>query len=321
MTSELGNAPRIKEQASEWLARRMLGPWGETDQAALDAWLAQSLAHEIAFLRMEAGWSRTERLTVLRGSGKPLPRPAANPRPARFRVAAALAVVAVAGVYGAYVLSGSQSQTYATAVGGHKIITLSDGSRIELNTDTAIRTTFRASRRDVALLKGEAYFQVEHDAARPFVVSAAGHRVTDLGTKFLIRQNGNRLQVSLIEGKAELESVGEGVQQHSVELTPGDVAVASAEALNVFRKPEKELHDELGWRRGVIVFSHTTLAAAAAEFNRYNSTKIVIADAQIGNRMIGATLAVHDVEAFADVAHEIFGLNIQKHGNEILISR
>lgn len=321
MIAESGSAPRVKEQASEWIARRMLGPWSDADQSALDAWLAESLAHEVAFVRMEAGWSRTERLTVLRDPGKPLPRPATNSRPAGFRLAAMLALVATIGLAGAYVLSASQSQTYATPIGGHQIITLSDGSRIELNTDTAIRADFRASRREITLLKGEAYFQVEHDASRPFVVTVAGHRVTDLGTKFLIRKDGSQLQVSLIEGRAELQSVGDGVQQHSVVLTPGDVAVASADALNVSRKPDKELHDELGWRRGVIVFSHATLAAAATEFNRYNATKIVIANAQIGNRVIGATLAVHDVNAFADVAREIFGLKVHRHGNEILISR
>lgn len=321
MISEPEGAPHIKEQASEWIARRMLGPWSDADQAALDAWLAASLAHEIAFMRMEAGWNRTERLAALRDPGEPFPRPIIKSRPASYRVAAILAVVTALGIAGVFIPRGSESQTYATPVGGHQIITLSDGSRIELNTDTAIRTNVRASRREVTLLKGEAYFQVEHDAARPFVVTVAGHRVIDLGTKFLIRKEEGRLQVSLIEGRAELQSADNDIQQHSVVLTPGDVAVASADALSVSRRPTKELHNELGWRRGVIVFSHTTLGDAAAEFNRYNATKIVIADPQIGSRVIGATLAVHDVDAFADVAREIFGLRVQKQKNEILITR
>lgn len=321
MIAETGSALRVKEQASEWIARRMLGPWGDGDQVALDAWLTESLAHEIAFMRMEAGWSRTERLTALRDPGMPISRPASRSRKATFRVAMALVAVAVLGAGGAYVLRGTQGQTYATPVGGHQIIMLSDGSRIELNTNTAIRTDFHATRREIALLRGEAYFQVEHDATRPFVVTAAGHRVTDLGTKFLVRKDGDRLQVSLIEGRAELESLGGNAQQHSVVLTPGDFAVASADALDVSRKPDKELHDELGWRRGVIVFSHVTLGDAAVEFNRYNATKIVIAGAQARAHVIGATLAVHDVEAFADVARDIFGLKAQRHGNEILISR
>jgi transmembrane sensor len=315
------SAAEIREKASEWLARRMLGPWSETEEAALSAWRAQSLAHEIAYLRMEAGWSRTERLSVLRDPGKPATRFSSKHRTIAFRIAAACIVAtALAGVASFYTPP-SNEQIYSTAVGGHKIITLTDGSRIELNTDTAIRTSFKSSRRAVALLKGEAYFQVEHDAQRPFVVTVDKHEVIDLGTKFLIRKDAGEVKVSLIEGRAELKSANSAIQQHSVVLTPGDVAVASAQSLSVVRKPEKVLHDELGWQRGVIVFNHTSLGEAAAEFNRYNATKIVIADETARKRVIGATLAAHDVDAFADVAREVFGLRIRKKPGEILITR
>jgi transmembrane sensor len=315
------SAVEIREKASEWIARRMLGPWSETDEAALAAWRTQSLSHEIAYLRMEAGWSRTERLSVLRDPGKLAPRVPSKYRTISFRVAVAcVAATALVGVASFYAPP-SNEQIYSTAVGGHKIITLTDGSRIELNTDTVIRTSFKSSRRAVTLLKGEAYFQVEHDVQRPFVVMADRHEVIDLGTKFLIRKNAGEVKVSLIEGQAELKSADSAIQQHSVVLTPGDVAVASAQSLSVVRKSEKVLHDELGWQRGVIVFSHTSLAQAAAEFNRYNATKIVIADETARKRLIGATLAAHDVDAFADVAREVFGLRIQKKPGEILITR
>ncbi len=316
------SAPEIREQAAHWLARRTLGPWDENDHIALNAWLSQSLAHDIEFLRMEAGWNRTERLTALRDPSKPrsMAQRSARSRPMLFRAAAILVMAAALSTGGFFLIPGSRGEAYSTPVGGHKIITLADGSRIELNTDTVIHTDFRPSRREVTLLKGEAYFQIEHDAARPFVVMAAQHRVTDLGTKFLVRNEFGSVQVSLFEGKAELRSASDVIQQHSVVLTPGDVAVASAHSLSVSRRPDKELHDELGWQRGVIVFSHTTLAAAASEFNRYNETKIVIADAEARNRVIGATLPAHDVEAFADVAREIFGLRIQRRKNEIVIS-
>lgn len=312
----------VREQAADWVARRTIGPWNAGDQEVLDAWLSQSPIHEIEFLRMEAGWSRTERLTALREPGKPQSAPrGAKPSSMLFRGAAVLAMVATLGA-GTFFLTAARNgtETYSTRVGGQKVITLADGSRIELNTDTVLHTNFSRSRREVTLLRGEAYFQIQHDAVRPFVVLAANHRVTDLGTKFLVRNEAGGVQVSLLEGKAELQSANEGIQQHSVVLMPGDVAVASAHALSVSRKPEKELHDELGWRRGVIVLSHMTLANAAAEFNRYNTTKIVIADADARNRMIGATLPAHDVEAFAETVREIFGLHIEKRANEIVIS-
>lgn len=321
MNDRAVTALEVREQAADWLARRMIGPWEASDQAELEAWLAQSPAHEIEFLRMETGWGRTERLTALRKPGKLQSRPAKS-HSLLFRGAAVLAVSAILGA-GAFFLTTQQGnpEIYSTRVGGQKLITLADGSRIELNTNTVLRTNFSRSRREVTLLRGEAYFQVQHDAGRPFVVLAANHRVTDLGTKFLVRNEKDGVQVSLLEGKAELQSANDGIQQHSVILLPGDIAVASAHALNVSRKPEKELHDELGWRRGVIVLSHMTLGDAAAEFNRYNTTKIIIADEEARKRVIGATLPAHDVAAFADVAREIFGLHIEKRANEIVVTR
>jgi len=317
------NAREITEQAAKWIARRSFDSWNEQDQAALDTWLAQSLSHEIAFIRMEAGWSKTERLSVLRARANlaSVSNGAEKSRPFLIRAAVVLLALATFGAAGMRYMSRPVTQDYSTPVGGHKLIALADGSKIELNTDTVVRTNFSAAAREVQLLRGEVYFQIRHDAARPFVVMAAQHRVTDLGTKFFVRNDENRVRVALIEGSAELKSDDSSIQRHSVVLTPGDVAIASATSLSVSRKPTRELSNELGWRRGVIVFNHASLAAAAAEFNRYNITKVVIADAKAGQRIIGATLSVHDVQAFADVAHEVFGLHIEKRGGAIVISR
>ncbi len=315
------DARKIAERVAEWISRRSFESWNDQDQTELDAWLAQSLTHELAFLRMEAGWSKTERLTALRSQGSTSADTPTRARPLLIRAVAILLAVAALGGAGAFYLSGSVKQDYSTPVGGHRIIALDDGSKIELNTDTILRTDFGARTRQVQLLKGEAYFQVKHDAARPFVVTVAQHRVTDLGTKFFVRDDDNRVQVSLVEGRAELKSDDASIQQHSVVLTPGDVAIASDMSLSVSRKPAHELSDELGWRRGVLIFSHASLAEAAAEFNRYNTVKIIIADEKEGRRIIGATLPVHGVEAFAEVAHEVFGLHTEKRGDAIVISR
>ena len=75
-------------------------------------------------------------------------------------------------------------------------------------------------------------------------------------------------------------------------LTPGDVVIATAEFDVRDAETVRTLTSELGWRRGVLVFEHTTLADAAAEFNRYNREKLVIADTAAGRRTIGGTFPV-----------------------------
>src|SRR6185312_7252115 len=99
----------------------------------------------------------------------------------------------------------------------------------------------------------EALFEVKHDARHPFTVIASDHKITDLGTKFVVRQSGSRVEVALIEGRAQFESIG-GSTPRSTELTSGEVAVATGNSMSVTRLPVKQVSDELAWRRGLLVF-------------------------------------------------------------------
>ena len=228
-------------------------------------------------------------------------------------------VIAVAGLAAANYLLVPKDQVFSTPVGGRETIRLSDGSIIELNTNTQLRIRASATARLVTLDKGEAYFHVRHDAQRPFVATADDGRVVDLGTKFVVREGADHLEVALVEGRARFESANPKAK--TAVLTPGDVVVATADSVSVTRRSAHELSDALGWRRGVLVFDHTTLADAAAELNRYNSEKIVIADPDVRRRIIGATIPVNGVEAFTRVAQQIFGIHVEKSGGEIIISR
>ena len=175
--------------------------------------------------------------------------------------------------------------------------------------------------RQVWLDKGEALFQIKHDAAHPFTVTAGDHKITDLGTKFLVRQDDGRLQVTLLEGRARLDSTGVWARHQSVELSPGDVAVATANSLSLIRKPEKALSEELGWRRGLLIFDRTSLADAIAEINRYNTQKLIIGDPSISKLAIDGTFPIHAVPDFTEVAQAVFGLRVEKRGDQTLISR
>ena len=321
--SASANAESIEARAAAWLIkRREHEGWSEPDQAALDSWLAESWAHAAAFWRLGAAWSSADRLGVLRRPAVEQGESVVAPRRGLFvKIAAGLVIAVVAGIAGANYLLNSDGWAYATALGGHKTITLADGSTIELNTDTAVHIDANASRRIVEFDRGEAYFQIKHDAARPFIVMAAGHRVTDIGTKFLLRRDADRVEVALVEGRAQFESAGVKTRIQSALLTPGDVVVATADSVAVTRKSAPELANELGWRRDLLVFHHTTLADAASEYNRYNSKKIIIADRAAAHLTMNGTLPTNDVEAFVRLTQKFFDLHVEKRGDEIVISR
>lgn len=312
----------IEAQAAQWIERRDFGGWTDADAAELDRWLDQSLTHRVAFDRLDLGWQQADRLTALR-FGTPFQRtPSVKARPKPFfrslAVAAAGSAIAFAGWYAT---SAERFTTYATSIGGREIVRLSDGSQIELNTDTAIRIADREDRREVWLDHGEAFFQVVHDAAHPFTVNAGDRRLVDLGTKFSVRRESQNLRVAVSEGGVRLET-GKGQQtSEPVVLTSGQIATATPFGFSVRRESGPRLKDELAWRNGVLVFHRTRMAAAVATFNRYNRSQIVVDDPVIANLEIGGTFPTTDVDGFAEVSRDVLHLRVVKDGNTIRISR
>lgn len=314
------NGESIRAEAAEWLARRDRGPWNAEDQIALDHWLGQSLANSTAFWRLEAAWNRADRIRAARGAGGNRLMQAMSGRftPMLFRAAAAALVVGIVGTSAFYAMQ-PKERSYETTVGGHETLTLGDGTKVELNTDTRVRVS--QDRRKVWLDRGEAYFDVVHDAAHPFTVMVGDHRVTDLGTKFLVRQNANHVEVSLFEGSAQLDTTGDWSKKHATTLLPGDVAIATANSISVMKKPEKVLTSELGWRRGVLIFRHASLAEAAAEFNRYNRRQLVIEDRAAAKLTIDGTFQADNIDDFTRLAQLVLGVRVENRGSEIAIMR
>jgi len=321
--AQMTAAKNIRAQAAEWLERRDDPVYAHTDDAQLQAWLAESPAHEIAYWRLEAAWRHADRLSALRRSGfKTVIAAGRSLSPMLAKTAAVLIVLAVVGAGAAtFFLHDTREQSFSTSVGGHESITLADGSQVELNTNTTLRVVDGAQTRQVWLDSGEAYFQIKHDRARPFVVLVGDHRITDIGTKFAVRRDTDHVEISLVEGRARLESASVWAKSQSAILSPGDLAIAGAHDLSVTKKPLHVFSHELAWRTGQLVFDHVTLAGAAAELNRYNRQQIVIADAPASLLTIDGTFPVNGVGKFTHAAEEVFGLRVEQLGDKTVISR
>ncbi len=319
--SESTQRQLIDMRAAAFVERRDCDGWTDNDEAELETWLNQASAHRVAFIRLNVSWRRTERLAALR----PVPHendtsPGGRNWRRYLKSAAVLGLAVLStGFVAAYLLA-PRYDTYATTVGGRETLTLHDGSRIELNTNTVVRVSQNPERRLVQLDKGEAFFQIRHDAKHPFVVVAAGHRLIDLGTKFSVRTDADGLRVALVEGRVRFEPQnGSDRDRHT--LVPGDVLLASAGAVSVKKQPIPDLTNALAWRRGMLLFHETTLLDAAREFNRYNETKIVIDDPRAAHETINGSLPANDLEEFSRMARNIFGLRTERRGNEVLFTR
>jgi len=312
--SSVSRTSAIKEQAATWIRRQDFGELTERDEAAFQAWLSASHAHRAAYWRLKAAWAETYRLSVLRGakSENAERAPIWRTPSLLFRVAAAVMVAAIFGGGALYALRGTEDRIYSTPVGGHETVRFADGTQIELNTDTILRTRMTTQQRTVWLDRGEAYFKVKHDPAHPLTVIADGRRIVDLGTQFLVRRDAGELKVALFQGRVRLGKT---------DLVPGEEAIATPTSLVVSHKSVEDLTNEIAWRNGVLVFRGATLADAAKAFNRYSKTKLVLNDPAIARQVIGGTFRTNDVEGFIGVVQELLGLRTTKNGNQIVISR
>ena len=312
---------QIQVDASNWVVERHTSPdWDGDSQARLDDWLSQSVLHRVAYLRFEDAWKRSQRLTVLRIArrGQAFVEAISRLRPTILRSAAALLVTAAAGYAITQYPKAPEGQAFTTSVGGRETIVMGDGSRIELNTDTSLRLREAANKREVWLDRGEALFQIKHDAHRPLTVYAGNRRVSDLGTQFVMRREQDRLRVALLEGEVAIgPSDNEG---RDLVLAPGNVFLATADRISVTTEPQKALAKELAWRSGLIVFHRTPLTEAAAEFNRYNREQIVVSVSAAGHVINGA-LPANNPEELAQIAHSLFGLEFARRDGKIFITR
>jgi transmembrane sensor len=315
------SATQIDAQAADWIARRDGYSWSDEQQLQLDQWLDEATAHRVAYLRLRSTWSRADRLSSLHVPGKisvPL-KTVRHPRFSIWRVAASILIATTLGslIATGIVLNGSRS--YSTALGESKAVALADGTHLVLNTDTQVRTRIADGTRTVWLDSGEAYFEVAHDPRHPFVVEAGDSRITVLGTKFSVRRDADHVDVVVVDGRVQVSEVGSGAQAGTTVVTKNDVVVASRDQMVVTKKTAEQVLDQLGWRQGKLVLDQMTLKQAAIEFNRYNRKKLVIDDPAVENIRIGGSFNVDNVEGFAHLLHEGFGVKVEEADDEIKI--
>ncbi|WP_447728605.1 FecR family protein [Sphingomonas koreensis] len=300
---------RLNAEASAWLAR-LHGPRGGDARGALQDWLKADPAHQEAFERATELWD------LLPGAVAPeeAPQRSISRRFVPLAIAASLAVVIGAGTMTALL---NQPLTFDTRIGEQRTAALDDGSRVSLNTDSHVTVKFARDEREVSLDRGEAMFDVAHDAARPFVVMAGDERIKALGTSFVVRRDGDRVRVTLLSGKVEVVRMGERPQLLAV-LAPGERISATPDAVPMLDRP---LLDSItAWRRGELRFRDTPLSEAVAEVNRYGRQRVIVNDARLASLPISGVFATDDPAEFAAAVAQLHGLRLQREGEAVLLT-
>ena len=324
----MNSSSRIEARAADWIARRDSGKWTDENQRDMDAWLDESAAHKVAYLRLNAAWQRVDRLRALRASQPivrsvelqpPVRTPPPRARAVSFwsvRAAAGFAAIGIAFLLGGDLNRAGSRHQFSTPIGARETVALEDGSKLTLNTLTQLSTKVDGSERTVWLDEGEAFFDIAHDASRPFVIKAGNRRVIVVGTKFSLWRDGDRLTVDVMEGRVQVQVDNAAPTL----LARGETAVGEGKSVLVTRRTERQSIAATSWLEGRLVFDQMTIAQAAAQFNRYNRKKLVVADPGAASIRIGGSFDVSNVEGFARLVQSGFGLVIEAHDDRILIS-
>jgi transmembrane sensor len=254
---------------------------------------------------------------------QPLPQKSSARRPWLFLSVAASLTVAVACLWIAHAVSGPK--TFSTGIGGFQRIVLEDQSAIELNTDTEVRVSLSPRVRRVELVRGEASFEVAHDASRPFIVSAGNTAVRAVGTKFDVRRLDNTVEVTVDEGKvvvgdpSVLESKADLRTMSIPQLTAGQSALATGNGVQLKQLPKRDMERKLAWQNQMLVFDGDTLAEVVAQFNRYNGRQLVIADPSLATLHISGYFRPTNLDAFISVLQSDFDIRMSMDGNRLVL--
>jgi transmembrane sensor len=230
--------------------------------------------------------------------------------------AAALALVVIVSLYW-------RDNAFTTAVGQQRVRVLRDGTRVVLNTDTRIEVNYDEHARRVRLVRGEALFDVSKRPTWPFLVSVGDQEIRALGTSFIVRHDNDQdLSVTLVDGRISVAPVpenGEAPQQAPQVLVPGQRLVISGHHAPAVDRPE--LSRVTAWERGRVEFDATPLEDATAEMNRYTTTRVIVADAEVAQLRIGGVFRAGDSDEFVKIVSAAFGLRAGRNGSDIVLSR
>lgn len=310
-SGEKTDARRLIE-ASAW--RAQLTETNAVSSAPFEAWLASDPGNRDAWERLEKPWNlfeehatspevlelRRKALAQVRDAGRK--RWSRSGHWSRFAAAAAIGFLAIAGILTWRL---STPDVYRTSAGERRLVTLTDGSQVQLDASTELRVRYSERARDLNLVSGQARFDVARDVERPFAVLAAGRKVVALGTAFNVDLLGSELLVTLIEGHvavlpkepaARTAPVRSQASTANIELSAGQQLRVSAGGapsvapVNVLRTT--------AWQSGQLIFDDEPLSSVIIRVNRYAERPLRLADASASSLRISGVFHAGDTEGF-----------------------
>jgi transmembrane sensor len=210
------------------------------------------------------------------------------------------------------------AQTYTTAVGHRDSITLADGSHVILGPDSrlTVASDYGTGARSVEL-HGDGYFDVRHDAAKPFTVRVARAVIEDIGTTFAVESDaGDTTTVAVMSGSVRLRASDSSANSGAL-LSAGDRGSMSADGR--VRAFPHSVSDDAAWTTGRLVFREASLARVAGEIHRWYGISLRIEDSSLVHRHVTATFNGEPVDQVLKIIGLALGARIERQGDSATV--
>jgi len=303
-----------REEATDWIFRNKEPGQSEVEKAAFQQWLNSDPDNRRVYAAAERLMGEA-RIAIQ--SDPALRDFEAKPRNVTKPIVGALVAVSLA--TSLFFLLDGPMRMQADAMSGPgemPLITLADGSTMQLNASSAVAYDYNDRRRTVRLLRGQVFFQVARDPERPFTVEAGDTRVTAVGTAFDVRLGKVETDVTVTHNAVIVECVD--CLHSSVRVEEGQQAAYGR--TSGFR--EVRVTDSLialAWRRGQLVVDNAAFSDVIEEMRRHFSGRIVVASNQLSQRRVSGTLAIADTSAALAFLEHALGVRTYRIGPLIVI--
>jgi transmembrane sensor len=353
---------QILEEASDWFVDFRIGDVDSQARERFDEWLRRSPEHIRAYMEIAKTYVALPALTpnrkidvqeliayarsednIVPFDHTPPSRPSISPGVetspkrqgpwfGRGLLAASIALFCLTGGIGAWWAT-HRFPSYETDIGERRVITLSDGSTIDLNARSKVRIRFSKGERDVQLLDGQALFAVAKDASRPFLVHTGSAVVRAVGTEFDVYRKVSGTTVTVVEGRVSVMHEGSaavvttrGAPTESQATLPEPTFVSAGEQVTVTEraipKPKKaSIVAATAWTQRELVFDASPLVDVVDGFNRYNTRQLVIEDADLKNFHVSGVYSSTDPASLIRFLREQPGVRVIENDADIRITR
>jgi transmembrane sensor len=294
-------------EAAAWLARLRANDRTRDDEVRFRQWLTDPVNAE----RFEYVSTIWEDMDALRDVPRSEPAPRKLTR--RRLLTGSLAAFSVGGL--GLQWSIATAGVYTTARGEQRRLTLDDGSRLLLNTDTSVKVRFDEAQRRIDLRRGQALFEVSADP-RPFYVNAGTHDLSVRRGRFDVRRESDELSVLAIDTVATLAQ--ETATGKPVRIGEGERV--RVDAVHQIAHDRPNVNDVLAWQSGNAVFRGEALARVVTEMNRYSERELVLMDDRASALRISGVYRVGDNGAFARSLAKLLPIRVETTERVIRIS-